>query len=421
MVIDIIGLILAVSTILILRRYKNISLASWMVTGIIFLISYGFIYLEGNNNHAVMFAVFIPMFSIFLLGIRWGLVVAIVYELMIMSIMFEYIGMVNTAVFSVTSIVNISVSIIILILLTRYYEVSRQEVFDALNVSLNSEKRQKEILDEKTRQLEEALSKLNDYKENLEEKVQEAVVERGLKDKLLVQQSKMASMGEMMSSIAHQWKQPLSTIGMIVNNLKMNALINEKEVDHKLDSEIDNIQQQVGFMTQTIKDFSGFFKPNKKKELFNLLKSINDAALLLSAELYTAGIEIVTTVDDKNIEVNGFRNEFLQVLLNIINNAKDAIVLQVKEGHLKQGEGKIYITITQDSAHTQLTISDNGGGIPSEVLPKIFDPYFTTKSNDNGTGIGLYMSSLIIKENMNAQLLVSNNQEGALFTIRLDR
>ncbi|MCI4627082.1 MAG: PAS domain-containing protein [Candidatus Magnetoovum sp. WYHC-5] len=238
-------------------------------------------------------------------------------------------------------------------------------------------------------------------------------IELKRKEQLLIQQSKLASMGEMIGSIAHQWRQPLNALSIILTDLKDAYVYGELNNDY-LTNAVRQSQYYLQFMSKTIDDFRNFFKPSKDKELFNIRESIDDVVNLFSKELENHNIALY--VNDNNKEgayVYSFRSEFKQALLNIINNAKDAIMETVKS----QSKGRITIKLDSDDLWSVVCICDNGGGIDLDIINRIFEPYFTTKHDNKGTGIGLYMSKVIIENNMGGKLFVENDDNGACFTI----
>jgi len=219
------------------------------------------------------------------------------------------------------------------------------------------------------------------------------------KDILLMQQSKMAAMGEMLESIAHQWRQPLSVISTTATGIKT-----EKDLDILTDESLfeycDNINNSVQHLSQTIDDFRSFLKQDKQKELFYIkdiyIKTIN----LVSSKFKNRNINIIDNID--NIQVNGFGNELIQVFMNIFNNARDELeILDIKKRIL-------FVDIYKDEENLIIKIKDNAGGIPDNVLPNIFEPYFTTKEERDGTGIGLYMTNKIIKNSFKGDISASN-------------
>ncbi|MDD3442778.1 MAG: ATP-binding protein [Sulfurimonas denitrificans] len=251
------------------------------------------------------------------------------------------------------------------------------------------------------------------YQDKLKKQVEIEVAKRTQQHEIMCHQSRLAAMGEMIDSIAHQWRQPLNSLGIIVQGLR--HISSQKNIDVKFLKEIEaEMMQKLNYMSQTIDDFSVFFRITKQKESFNLLQSIEDAIRLIEIQLknYTIAIEI-TKDESLDLSILGFANEFRQVILNMINNAMMAIVSRSVQN------GKIGILIKRVKENFQIEIVDNGGGISKEDMPKIFNPYFTTK--DKGSGIGLYMSKVIIESHMNGLLRVKNTKDGAKFTIMLKK
>ena len=220
------------------------------------------------------------------------------------------------------------------------------------------------------------------------------------------QQNKLASMGEMIGAIAHQWRQPLNELGLSIQNLKYDYISNL--IDEKFIKEfISNNKKTIMFMSNTIDDFRNFFRVDKDKEDFEIKSTIENALSMLSAQLKDNNIK-VDIVGDEFIYY-GFKSEFQQVILNIINNSKDALL-----------SNKIKNPILHiDIRNCHIRIIDNGGGIPQDIINRIFEPYFTTKEQGKGTGIGLYMSKMIIEDNMHGKLSVENSKNGAIFNIKL--
>lgn len=243
------------------------------------------------------------------------------------------------------------------------------------------------------------------------------------KEQMLIQTSKLAAMGEMIGNIAHQWKQPLATISMGANNLKA-----QYELQETLDPSTslkfaDNVLVQVDFLSKTIDEFRGFFNPNKSKEIYNLKKFIDKCVHLVSASFDSNTIKTIQDVDSK-IDSFGDPNQLLQAVINILNNSKDALK---EASYLRE---KLVFIVTAKEDHEQnivITIKDNGGGIPEKILPRIFEPYFTTKEKQGGTGLGLYITHTIITKNLHGSIKAENDifthddeeYKGALFTITL--
>ena len=254
---------------------------------------------------------------------------------------------------------------------------------------------------------------LNNYLKKIE-KLHEDILE---KDTIMTQHSKMAAMGEMLESIAHQWRQPLSIITTSASGMKL-----EKKLD-LLDNNTfymycDKIVGSAKHLSNTIDDFRNFFKKDKVKTQFNLKDTFQHAFNLISSKFKTTEIEIIESIND--IKINGFTNELTQVIMNILNNARDEL-------KTNEYEKFIFVDIYSKNNNAIIKIKDNAGGIPSEILPKIFDAHFTTKQEMDGTGIGLYMSKKIVIDSFNGDIAAQNTTyvynnktySGALFTITL--
>lgn len=263
--------------------------------------------------------------------------------------------------------------------------------------------------------LEDLIQELKSFEKELRN-----TKEQMKKERMLVIQSKMAAMGEMLGNIAHQWKQPLNTISICSSNLKIQkdmGLIDDK--DNIIDDMTDNISKSIKYMTDTINDFQNYLKPNRLESCFYLKDTILKVESLVSALCKTNDIKIIKNIE-KDAHLCSFQNELIQVLINIIKNAIDELI------NLKDFDRIIKIDIFSQENITVIEIQDSAGGIPEDIKEKIFEPYFTTK-NEDGTGIGLYMSKQIVNNHLNGTIDVSNenfiyeNREykGAKFVLKL--
>lgn len=254
-------------------------------------------------------------------------------------------------------------------------------------------------------EMEAQLKLLN---ETLEQRIQKELAKNREKDHLMIQQSRLAAMGEMIGNIAHQWRQPLNTLGLILENIKDSYEFNELNSAY-LNDATEKGQRLIQKMSSTIDDFRNFFRPNRTPQGFSLVKSVGEALDLIDASFRNNEIVIDVQVR-QDAQVRGFPNEYSQVLLNLLNNAKDAILSR----HIKPPRVTVEVGCEGDNGY--VVVRDNGRrGISKGVLEKIFDPYFTTR--EKGTGIGLYMSKMIVENNMNGRIEVRNIDQGAEFRI----
>ncbi|MFX4236834.1 ATP-binding protein [Aliarcobacter butzleri] len=247
---------------------------------------------------------------------------------------------------------------------------------------------------------------------NLEQKVQIETSKQKEQEQLLIQQTRLAAMGEMIGNIAHQWRQPLNALGLVLQNLKFSYDMGELD-EKMMDKSINKADMLTKNMSKTIDDFRNFFKPNKSKEKFGINENVNKAIELVESTFEHHNIKLEKNFSSDELEFHGFPNEFSQVILNILTNAKDAIIENKILNPLVIVETKI------ENDNICISIKDNANGIDENIINKIFEPYFTTKDEGKGTGIGLYMSKIIIENNMNGKIEVYNLEKGANFIIKL--
>ena len=264
------------------------------------------------------------------------------------------------------------------------------------------------IYTQKMIDLENSLLSLND---SLHTKVESAVEEVRKKDELMVQQARLAQMGEMIAMIAHQWRQPLSSISAISANIQLSIALDEEITKETLKQELNTIDNRITLLSNTIDDFRYFYNTDNKKSEFDLSNTINQAIEVLTPAIKDADLTLQFK-DSLKSSVTSLESEIIQVLMNIIKNAIDIL----KE---KEQKREIFVNAYQDSEHAYIVVEDNAGGVSDEIIDKIFDPYFSTKKEKHGMGLGLYMSKLIIQEHCNGTLEVHNSDEGAVFTITL--
>ncbi len=257
--------------------------------------------------------------------------------------------------------------------------------------------------------------KLRELNASLERRIKQEVEKNREKDRVMFQQARFAAMGEMIANIAHQWRQPLSELSILLYNLKK---AHQNSDDKSFDEYYESSQVVINNMSKTIDDFRGFLEESKEAKEFYVQDIIQEAISIIKETLKSNHIKIIFN-NNYSIINNGHPNELLQVVLNILNNAKDVLSLK------KEKDKKIVVKLStkEDEVGRDfvvIEICDNGGGIKKEIINKIFDPYFTTKHSSQGTGIGLYMSKKIIEQN-GGSIEVFNNDEGACFVIKLPK
>ena len=254
---------------------------------------------------------------------------------------------------------------------------------------------------------------LREVNESLEATVQEKIQELIQKDEILTLQSKQAVMGEMLSMIAHQWRQPLNTITLQISQLELQEMMGQSVEKKELIKMLDQISKTIVYLSETIDDFKTYFNPNKHASTIEIDALIERAVNFLKPRLKRANIQLDVQVK-QHFEVQTYINEFTQVLLNILNNAIDAY--EALES--SNSEKRISIVVTKQEKDFEVMIIDSAGGIAKEHIKQIFDPYFSTKGK-NGTGLGLYMSKMIIEKQFNGEIDVDSYQNQTRFTIRV--
>lgn len=245
--------------------------------------------------------------------------------------------------------------------------------------------------------------KLQDLNENLEKRIKQEVAKNNEKTELIFRQSRLATMGEMIANIAHQWRQPLNELGIDIFRLK-NSVNSDK-----FDTIYDHAKSVIKSMSNTIEDFRNFFSADTKKENFSLSDALNSALILFQGTLERAKINVKLDVAC-DCEVYGRKNELVQVIANLISNAKDAFE------NLNINAKIIKLTLKISENNAIISVEDNAGGIKNEIIDKIFFPYFTTKHQSVGTGLGLYMSKMLIKK-FGGDIKVANKNDGTCFNV----
>jgi len=298
-------------------------------------------------------------------------------------------------------------------------ENGKIEEFIAIRYDVTKEVFYKQSLEQKEKELEDLnttlekrvelkTKELKELNETLEKRVKDEIAKNEEKQKVMFWQSRLASLGEMLANIAHQWRQPLTELNLTLFSLK-------KAINSSSELEVDELYNDskliIKNMSTTIDDFTNFFKPHKEKYFFKIADSIKESINILEKIIKKESISIKTSFED--IKVLGISNELTQVIINLIQNSKDAF----KIANIKQKE--INISIKRDDNFAVIKFKDNAGGIKEEDIYKIFEPYFTTKHTSSGTGLGLFMSKMICEKGLNASLNVSSKDIYTIFSIKI--
>ena len=271
-------------------------------------------------------------------------------------------------------------------------------------------KREKELI-EKTEEIEKLNFKLRKINEELEKKVKEKVEELREKDVIILNQSKLVALGEMLNMIAHQWRQPLNSLSAYAITIELKNELGELQ-DSECKEFTKFVQNQSQKLSEIIDDFMSFSKPDIKEEEFYLKDLINEVLKIVEVQLKNHNIKIVVDVD-KDLKVRSLKKELSHVLLNLIANARDAL------DKIEKKEKFIKIYTQKDENYIKIIVEDNAGGIPEEIKDRIFEPYFTTKDKSKGTGLGLYMSKKIVENRIKGELYFENTKEGVKFIIKI--
>jgi signal transduction histidine kinase len=301
---------------------------------------------------------------------------------------------------------TIFISILILIILfiiNKMFKYEKEEAKKTKHMNANLQKINKKLAESEYKVILE--------NENLEIKVDQEIAKNKQNQTLLFQQSKMASMGEMIGNIAHQWRQPLNALSAL--NLSLSLKHERGRVPFE-DMDIFETKSNIIIqgMSKTIDDFRNFFAPNKECETFMVKEVIEETIHFIQAAYTINNIQLINK-SSSTIKIQNHKNELIQVLLNLFNNAKDAIT------EFNPKHGLVIINIVKSENSMQITLEDNGGGINQKIIDRVFEPYFTTKFKDEGTGIGLYMSKMIVEESMYGKLKLENHKNGVLASITL--
>jgi signal transduction histidine kinase len=375
-----------------LRRDKTFYKIYSLIFFIIFLLYTGIIFFHvPENTLNILWIIFTPVLIFFFLNKRAG----IVMFLLIFSFILYLI--ISGYDYNVAEFITLLATFFVTSFMMYMYERMKESESQRLK-SYNA------TLEEEVQKQTQELAILN---EHLEERVQEELEKRLMQEKMLLCQNRMANMGMMIDSIAHQWRQPLMSINAKLMNI---SRITESEVNNVkyIDEKVENIFGITEQMAQTIHDFRNLFKSEKEYDKFDVTQLINNLLTFMDENLYTININMKTNTP---LYVHSYQNELSQVLLTIFQNSVEAL----DEKDIKNKE--ISIHVYELSSNVYIEITDNAKGIKEEILEKIFDPYFSTKKKTTGTGLGLYIAKIIMDTSLEGKINVSNTKKGVKFQL----
>ena len=253
------------------------------------------------------------------------------------------------------------------------------------------------------------ITEIEKYKSELQEKI------KNIKEKqqILIQNSKMASMGEMIANIAHQWRQPLNSLSALHTVLMMDYEDNGKLTQEEIAQFKEESSQYIHKMSSTIDDFRNFFSPTKEKEQFVVSDAIKESIKFVKDSYLDSNVELIDRTQDGDTQMYSHKNELMQVIMILLNNSRDAVVGNKIE------KPQVIVDLVHRDEKIEICVKDNGGGIDDDIMGRIFEPYFTTKFKSDGTGVGLYMSKMIIEDSLGGELVLENDADGVLATLIL--
>ncbi|MHC3994727.1 sensor histidine kinase [Thiomicrolovo sp. ZZH C-3] len=397
-----ISLAILVMTYLLFRWRLGFEPASYLLLGTVAFMSLFSLTIEGFGKESALFwTASLPIYTFLLLGSRDGLRLSVL-------ILFGIVWSAANAhflwvepIFSFDLLIQLVLGYIAIALSVYTYEKMRS----SYEVQLSRALQEREML----------LQELNRQKEQVETSNSELarkVDEVKAQEKLLISQSRLAAMGEMMSMIAHQWRQPLATMSLMIANYNVKAMIDVKPRDER-DGILEEVSKTLQYLSETVEDFQTYFKPTEGIEYSAVSTIFERAAEFTKSRLQYNKITLQNECTSDSC-IHTHSNEMVQVVINIINNASDAIVQH------RSRERVIRLGCDETAEAVLLRISDTGGGIDGAIIDRIFEPYFSTKSK-NGTGLGLYMAKMIVAKHGNGEISVVNSEEGCTFILKLPK
>ncbi len=369
----------------------------------IFFLSLFYLYNPEELKHVWLFTY--PIILLYFQNIKSGVYWLIFVVSMLFISCFQ--PFIETS-YSLFQVVYLSFVLIIISVIMYFY---KQRMDEATELILTQQQELRNFNTELEVKVAKKTGELKELNESLEIKVQDKIKELIAKDKLLTAQSKQAVMGEMISMIAHQWRQPLSTITLQISNLHFKRLLGEDIPIEESDKVLRDISDSIVYLSDTIDDFQTYFRPNKEQDVIEVYELLNKAIDFTLPRTKDIDIQIINDTKH-NIMIKTYVNEMIQVLLNLINNAIDAFV------EIEKKDAKLHVYARENEDSLSIFVRDNANGIPQENLGHIFEPYFSTKGQ-NGTGLGLYMSQMIVEKQFHGEIKVETSKNGTTFLVEI--
>lgn len=311
------------------------------------------------------------------------------------------------------SFYQLSYLTIVLIIVNVTIHFYQMKMNQARSLIVEQQKKLQNFNAELEKQVKEKTAELIELNESLEQKVKSKIDKLTQQDKLITAQSRQAVMGEMISMIAHQWRQPLSTITLQIADYQFKQLMIKDKKVREIDKTLEDISETIIYLSETIDDFQTYFQPDKELSEIEIHELIQRAVDFSLPRIQDSHIEIIIEQKEK-VVIQTYMNEIIQVLLNLINNAIDSLI----EADKKDSKITIYIEDKKDTL--LIYVKDNANGISDENVSKIFEPYFSTKGK-NGTGLGLYMSQMIVQKQFNGSISVQTSPKGSIFIVEISK
>jgi signal transduction histidine kinase len=392
---DFVAAALVLAAVIDLHLHKNVTRAADVGIWGLFLFFLFFVYVNEGREFGLVWTIFFPIF-VFLVRSKSGLGYVVAFYAVLFAMAWLNIGIWQEGQWSMAGFIRLVVASVLLSYVAYVSERAKTRADEKNDALLAREKAYS--------------AQLREYQAELEERVSQTLSDLSDREKIILRNAQMAEMGGLIGVIAHQLKQPLSVLALLEDELQEIYASGELDTDfmRKHGKEFD---KQIDHMSETVDDFRNFFNPNKQKRSFPLSSAVHKSLDLLRSQLTQEQIALHLDLDE-TIHLHGSESELQQVLINLLHNAKDALIAKA----IAQPQVSISTALEPEKNRVVLTLEDNAGGIPETIIDRVFDFYFTTKA-DEGTGIGLYLVRKILQGSFGGDAVVENGPKGARFKL----